>query len=489
VKYKDPIRTLASRFFIAALALALGCAAGASAQVTPTPTPTPTEAPCPPPNWATTLSQYLNPGTAFPTAEPKSDCDFHQWSWEAFAWATAIGSNGLPQFMGLQTPMDLLAKAPRKGPPVLRLALRSPVNLGDPAYTEGAGAIVEADGNMLVSPNGYPVYASVHFNASYLGTAKQNLIITGAYDANTGTDNYFSVGAAVFKATWLALNPATQSWLPSQLSAPAPVGAFVTQAEVPVLTSEVIDGFTIIHPVLPQKFVTINVALVGLHVVGYAVNHPEFLWGTFEHNLNSPVTPDNTFTKRLTPDPRSYTLYTGGTSYADVNTQNQNPGTVPVLNVETQTLSPITNVVQENATGGENFSPQGPANITALNSASAAVFAAQTNPAQAVFANYHLVGTVWLAPNSYSVNSSAANAVGSVNLANSTAETFQQVASNASPASDENCFTCHNASSYHFQALPHAIRRVAISHVLAQGLPYYGVPNQIPSVPLIAGLK
>ncbi|MBI5380929.1 MAG: hypothetical protein HZA31_03400 [Opitutae bacterium] len=394
--------------------------------------------------------------------------------------------------MSLGTPADLLSSAPhaiKKGPHQLKLALRSSQKHGTPGYTEGAGAIVEADGNMLVAQNGTPVYASVHFNASYAQTAKQNLLITGAFDANAQKDDYFSVGAAVFKATWLALNPATQSWAAGTYSTPPPTGAYVTQAQVPVLTAEVIDGFTIIHPVIPQKLVTINVALVGLHVVGYANNHPEFLWGTFEHNLNAPMIPDNTFTTALTPDPKNYTFYSGGTPYTKVNLANQNPGTTPTLNVATQTLSPVTNVVLLNATGGENFSPKGPANIAALNAAGQAFFASQTNPTQALFANYRLIGTVWLKPNSYSVKTTAADAVGSVNLANSTAETFQQVATNAVAKNNQNCFSCHNATSYSYQAIPHAVRRVAISHVLSQGLPAYGVPNQIPSLPLIPGLK
>jgi hypothetical protein len=481
------------RQFSAVLALGVCCIAlpvslSGATPPTPAPAPTPTE---PPAGWATTLAGFLAPTAAVPTTEPITDGQFHEWSWEAFAWATALDSNGLPRFMSLNTPADLLGAsgAAKKKPHLLQLALRSPVKHGTAGYTEGAGAIVEADGNMLVALNGYPVYASVHFNASYLQTAQQNLVITGAFDANAQKDDYFSVGAAVFKATWLGLNPATQSWAAGTYSTQPPTGAFVTQAQVPVLTSEVIDGFTIIHPVIPSQVVTINVALVGLHVVGYANNHPEFLWGTFEHNQNAPMLADNTFTTSLTPDPNNHTFYQGKTPYTQVNLANQNPGTVPVLNATTQTLSPVTNVVQENATGGENFSPAGPANITALNTASQAVLAGQTNPTQALFANYRLIGTVWLAPNSYSITSTAANAVGSVNLANSTAETFQQVASNANPSKVQNCFTCHNATSYSFQAIPHAVRRVAISHVLAQGIPYYGVPNQIPATPLISGLK
>ena len=443
---------------------------------TPPPAPAPASEPCPPATWQTTLLTYLSPTAALPTKEPISDCQFHQWSWEAFVWATALDTDGVPRFMKLNTSADLITGAPsslKKGPRMLKLATRSHLKHGTKGYVEGAGAIVEADGNMLIAQNGYPVYASVHFNDSYLKTANNNLIVTGAFDANTPGDDYFVEGAAVFKATWLALNPATlnpatgKAWASGTYSTQPPAGTYVTLAQVPVLTSEVINGFTVIHPVIPQKLATINVALVGLHVVGYAKNHPEFLWGTFEHKLNAPMTPDNTFTTTNTPPTTSYTFYAGGTPYSAVNLQNQNPGTTPVLNIAAQTLSPVTNVVQENATGGENFSPNGPTNIASLNTASQAILAGQP-AAQAVFSNYQLIGTVWLAPNTYNnasqaANASAINELGSVNLANSTAETFQQVATNAVPKNVENCFTCHNATSYTFQSPPHAASPSATS--------------------------
>ncbi len=491
------------RVALLVLSTLAGCAVfsaahGASAQPSAPP-------PFPPPSWTTDLAKYLQPTQALPTDEPLSDGAFHQWSWEAFVWATAI-ENGMPRFMSLSTPASLLSSTPPStpgAPPQLKLALRSHATSGTPGYVEGAGAIVEADGNMLVSQQGYPVYASVHLNPSYFATAQQNLLITGAYDANTGKDDYFDVGAAVFKATWLPLNPATtppaasagaspSQWAPGTYTVTPPAGAYITQAQVPVLTTSIIEGFTIIHPVIPQQLITINVALVGLHVVGYATNHPEFLWGTFEHKANAPMLPDNSFPtdptiQKATSNPNSFTFYQAGTTYDQVNLANQNPGTTPVLDATTQTLSPVTNVVLLNVTGGETT--QGAANITALNTAGQAFLAGQTNPTQALFANYMLIGTVWLAPNSYSTSSTAADAIGSLNLANSTAETFQQIATNTVVKNNQNCFTCHNATSYSFQPIPHAVRRIALSHVLSQGLPVYGVPNQIPAVPLIPHLK
>ena len=452
-----------------------GGAAGA-----PKPPPPP---PCPERGWSEGLNRYLSPTFPFPTSDtrtvPTRDCFFHQWSWEAFVWATALikDSSGttVPRFMTLATPAELLDTDESAGEPkarTLTLAARSHAFRGEAGFSEGAGAIVEADGNMLVAQNGYPVYASVHMNKSYFDTAKKNLIATGGYQ-NQPVGSYFEIGAAVFKATWLRLDPG---------QAP-PAGAYTTQAQVPVLETKVTPGLVSIQPV-PGQFVTVTVALLGLHVVGQTDNHPEFLWGTFEHKMNSPVTPDNTFTPSPTRnDPKSYTLYQANTPFSQVNKVVSPPDLR--LDAASQKLTPVTNVVLENQTGGENQfggkdQTNGPKNVMSVNTG-AQGSVAQFTPPQSVFANYNLVGTVWMLPNSYSVKSDQTSAVGSVNLANGTAETFQQYPLNKPIGNVKNCFMCHNATSYSFQTPPPAKltdRLIAISHVLAVGSPYE-VPNSI----------
>ena len=464
-------------WFIATLAIAalgFSCAFDTSARAA-APQPAPG---CPPFGWAEGLGRYLAPNFPFPTTDtqtvPTPDCNFHEWSWEAFVWATALISDPasgstVPRFMTLATPADLLDSSANAGEPKLRpllLAARSQKFHGAAGFTEGAGAIVEADGNMLVSQNGYPVYASVHMNQTYFNTAKKNLIVTGGYTSQPANSS-FNVGDAVFKATWLRLDPGQQP----------PAGAYTTQAQVPVLETRTSPGLVTIAPV-PGKFVTVTVALVGLHVVGYTVNHPEFLWGTFEHKLNSPAAPDNTFTPSAArKDPKNYTLYKANTPFSQVNQALEPP--VLKLDEKTQKLSPVTNVVLENLTGGEN-QPNGPGNIIALNSQARGFLSGQ-KPAQAVFANYTLIGTVWMAPNSYNLNSNQTNAIGSVNLANGTAETFVQNAKNTPISGVLNCFLCHNPTSYSFQTPPPPQlpnRLIALSHVLAYGSPYE-VPNSI----------
>ncbi len=452
-------------------AVGVSCAAGNAA------TPQPARN-CPALGWSEGLGNYQKPDAAFPTTDtapmPTPDCNFHQWLWEAFVWATAmipdpVSGTSVPRFMTLPTPPDLLSTDENAGQIRMRpltLAARSQVFHGMPGFTEGAGAIVEADGNMLVSQNGYPVYASVHMNPTYFGTARKNLIATDGYQ-NQPENSYFNVGDAVFKATWARLDEGQ----------PPPAGAFTTKARVPVLAPIITPGLVTYAPV-PGQFVTVTVALVGLHVVGYTVNHPEFLWGTFEQVRNSPATADNTFTPSATrSDPQSYTLYKGGTPFSRVN-RALNP---PILNLSptTQKLSPVTNAVLENVTGGENQT-NGVGNILTINSQARGFLAKEKQP-QSLFGSYKLIGTVWMLPNSYNLSSDQTSAVGSVNLANVTAETFVQNAKNAPIAQVVNCFLCHNASSYSFQNPPPPKlknRLIANSHVLSIGTSY-DVPNSI----------
>lgn len=428
--------------------------------------------------WQEGLVIYLPPTAAFPVEKPTVDCDFHEWSWEAFTWATSM-INGQPRFMSLYNMDDLMQpgkSVARKGPRMLKLGVRNP-HISQGGKTETAGAIVEADGNMLVAPNGYPVLASVHMNESYLTTAKANMMYNGNYAKNADDSNYFQVGAAVFKATWLRYDSDSE----------IPQGAYTTVAEVPVLSIDPVTN----NVQTTGKFEKAKVALLGLHVVGLTNGHPEFIWATFEHRYNSPRVQDGMFQPSASAFyAGNFTLYQSGTTYNNVNLQNQ-AGSPKLLtfDVNKQKFYPSTNVVLQNQTGAETFSPQGPMNIVSVNLSGQTFLSGLTGSAKSTFSNYDLIGTVWMNegvysrsnPNWQTINQS--NAVGSVSLANSTAETFQQVgAIPSSPQNYNNCFSCHNPVPFSNtnppqpQKMPN--RLIAISHAIMANTSY-AVPNQI----------
>ena len=442
--------------------------------------------------WAEGLTAYLQPGAELPTqfSATADDCLFQQWSWEAFTWATAM-VDGKPRFMSLKTMEQL--DPDENAPPaagVLRLTPRSTKAHNLPVEDYDA-TFVEADGSVLVGQNGYPVYASVHMNDSYFTTAQQNLIVNGGYQDNVGADTpgaagadcgelgesedsnkaYFQCGAAVFKATWMRLKQGEA----------APEGAYVTTAEVPVLQNQCTNDSCVV--VATDQYLQAQVALVGLHVVGYVEHHPEFLWATFEHQDNAPSFADGTFEYSDQSDAKGYTFYAAGTPFEQdavlVPNQPAKQGDPPLLTFDdaTQTFAPITQVIQMNRTGGDN-QPNGPSNIDAVNQASR-----NTMQQAGVFqANYFLVGTAWLKPDTYiASNPDITNtaiqwnkrAVGSLALINTTAETFLQ-----KPGAGDtlNCFACHNPQSFYFTDQTMPLRRVAISHALAVDTPF-AVPN------------
>ena len=80
--------------------------------------------------WAEAQAIYGHPAPSRLTQDtannPTTDCAFHQWSWEAFVWATAIDSTGQPRFLGLGN-LDDIGKPPtaKKEPKPLLLKPRS----------------------------------------------------------------------------------------------------------------------------------------------------------------------------------------------------------------------------------------------------------------------------------------------------------------------------------------------------------------------------
>jgi hypothetical protein len=251
----------------------------------------------------------------------------------------------------------------------------------------------------------------------------------------------------------------------------APPGSYTTKADVPVLINK--NG--VVQPD-GDKTVQVDVALLGLHVVELTKDHPEFLWGTLEQNKNAPMLPDGTFNANNS-NPNNFTLYKAGTLYGQsniANLSNANPPTIATttFNAKSQTFSPLINIVQNNVTGGDTSGT-----IPLVNTAGQQYLAGQNS----VFANYVMIGTVWFAPNTYAMPAAntmgAEQGVGSVNLANSTAETFAQMPQNSFGQKVNNCFSCHNANSFTYKTTLPA-RLIATSHTLSQGTKY-AVKNQV----------
>lgn len=402
---------------------------------------------CPLPGWAEGLVSYTDPSTKIPTDDTAdvnaSDCVFHQWSWEAFVWATAIEpQTKLPRFIGLPTEADLThPRTKTERIKMLRLKTRS---LKPQGTQQELDAFQQAGSNgILVDQQGHPLLYSVHMTDEYFATV-QTYYGVKAY-MKAGPHVNFPVGSAVFKAAWKIV---TDSGKP-------PADSYCTAATIPRLIDHPKGGI-MIDPSGATRSVT--VALVGLHVVGVTENHPEFLWGSFEQVRNSPSLsdPEQTDPGQIVSN-QNYTFYKAGTPFGQCNQLAPHK----ISPVGSQRLSNITNVVRRNKYGGADRANA--RYIRDINS-QAQTYVKSFGKPNAVFANYSLVGTVWLhtgtlQPGDDNLNTAA---VGSVNLANSVMETFVQGTKNS------NCFACHNTGGFSSYGIPG--KNINLSHVILSPL-------------------
>jgi hypothetical protein len=222
-----------------------------------------------------------------------------------------------------------------------------------------------------------------------------------------------------------------------------------------------------------------QLALVGIHIVGSANNHPEMIWATFEHMNN---TPDDTYTYTATPNvAKTVTQSTSG-NWLFCASGSTGPFNVPRITVNpvngsltaqppATTIGPsdTLRVMAWGASTNESPNPVDPAaadansEIIDINNRVHQMLA----PGD-VRTNYILVGATFTSapgqnifigdgdlPNSDSVpypdvpNPPATDIideVGASQLANSTLETYTQP---ATPAYDSsiNCFACHQGNA------------------------------------------
>ncbi len=376
---------------------------------------------CPPFGWAEGLPAHQSPTAVFPVSDtahnPDDHCAFHMWSWEAFAWATAPTADGGLRFLTLPTPSQLGTNERSPGERLM-LGLRTVKSDSDEV-----DAFTQASGGALVDRQGFPLFYSVHMNETYFDFANK-YYGRARYDEADPNIN-FPLGSAVFKASWRIVT-----------EDPVPENVYTTKAHVPYLKNTngtKLPGVEIDDSREPRA---VTVALVGLHVVGVTVNHPEFLWATFEHKLNVPDLADPADYDSSNPvSGQSYTFYQAGTP---ANKSNQQVP-VKVVDQDNQILEPRGNAFRQYAYGGE--SQDGVSEIMAINKQSQGIFS------DTYWTHYKLIGTVWLQPDSLQPGQSdlASQAVGSVQLANATMETFVQGPQNNS-GKPANCFMCHNTA-------------------------------------------
>jgi hypothetical protein len=346
-----------------------------------------------------------------------NNCDFHQWSWNAFLWLTQTVKGEL-RFETFP-PTGIETRAGVLDPLIGRSGQARTLELVQQAGPDG----------IMVDRQGHPIYYSIHSDSTFGNFITQNGLLDPAKLRAFDPDKSFPVNSLTLKAAWKVVARGEDA------------STFYTrQAQIALLTVK--DGKIVVS----GKTRTARVALVGFHIAGAVNGHPEMIWATFEHVRNAPDLPKamNAMAPNDIVSDKGWTFYAANTPFKDCNINSAGAGALK-LDEAKQMLSPVTQVCRMVPNGGGRRETN-QANIESLN---ASVHAQLKD----VFNNYFEVGAIWFSsPNALKPNCTFQPGslecpakpdvpilTGSTQLSNTTVETFTQ-----SQNAQGNCFACHN---------------------------------------------
>lgn len=366
------------------------------------------------------------------------NCMFHQWSWQKFLWLTKPQSNGNPLFLNELIQVDAsMAKVPQQSGATLALSSTGQA---------GGGGILKTNPNFGQGTS-ETVYYSIQMNDSMYNAA-----IAYADSLNAGTlpqhnTATFPINSLEVKAAW------------------------VNADAIP--TSEIDNYFTTTAAIQQgQSYENQTMALIGIHVVGVVINHPEFIWASFEHKDMGPdydwaAGNINSGNKLVYASGTNTGL--GGITWT--GTAPQTPDAAYSLFALGVPISPTTDTFMNTSQSEpENFN-----NVTNINSCVAGKLTD-------VFNNYFYKGSLWLNMDGLTPSEQAdtINALGKkianidpgdlargcVGLANLSMETFEQTKASAissiSTSTNKNCFSCHHPISFSYGS---ATSPLYLSHI------------------------
>jgi hypothetical protein len=180
--------------------------------------------------------------------------------------------------------------------------------------------------------------------------------------------------------------------------------------------------------------VTVTLGLVGFHLIQKTPSHPELIWATWEHISNNPVCSGSDNSTCQDHSTQGSVGTASGWSLANppANSSSDCSKSPPPPNCANVSYS--TNPSPQPPTQVCRVFPCGNGDQTQIASLNQAI--RNHLAAGSVWWNYFLVGTLWGSGNTSNGGDPSQPNAGSVNLANSTMETYFQT-------SAHNCFTCH----------------------------------------------
>jgi len=362
-------------------------------------------------------------GSPFDTSST-TNCMFHQWSWQKFLWLTKPMADNNPLFM------DSMILVTNEMTPV------APVNGVKLVLTDtgqaGTNGVLTSNPAFNSNNNAYTVYYGIFVNHLMQDAAfafKELMIHDTALLSNKFV---FPIGSLELKT----------SWVDSAALAPG-------QAANYYITDAVVSG---------KK---IRAALLGMHVVGVVINHPEFIWATFEHKDMAPAynwAATTTQDVPVTSNNQQLFFRQGDTAtWQNLQWNSTNPR---FRSVFTAYPFGVPRIANDSFMTVAQSEPLNYDNIQTIN----ACVAGQLND---VWNNYFYNGSIWmnmdglnhqqqadsivtLLANGQDVTDSGTVFRGCIAAFNLTMETFVQVdqpMSSMNAANLTNCFSCHGSQS------------------------------------------
>lgn len=363
-------------------------------------------------------------------------CDFYQFSWQTFAYLMAASKTDAKKRNFEDTSQFYELEVTDKGTPanscddkhdnVHTLFVRTAKPLDGGTEFVIPERIGQAGGGATIyDQNGNVVYYDVRFS-------KNMCDVNGIKQKNN-----FPGGTTELKIAWKVLGKGDDA------------SKFITM------------DATIGSNKTPTKL-----GLVGFHVAVATPDHPEFVWATFEHDVNSPDCTSPSTTKGWSFASEQCTAGLGGKASCTFNSASKQSST-------TGTPTEICRVYPYGSAEGDLKYSENVGDITSLN----ANVQKHLTGDYAVLTNYFNVGALWVSDITQSAetslssssgqNSSAqiSNQRGSLRLANTVAETVFQDVDPSSPTFVSNCFGCHNYVGTSFPASGKNTTSGNLSHI------------------------
>ncbi|MFZ6873315.1 hypothetical protein ACO0LF_14770 [Undibacterium sp. Di27W] len=384
-------------------------------------------------------------------------------------------------------------------------SIKANVN-GGLKYQDAAGndvdvTIGQAGGNVLMAQNGSLVYYSIVTNDLYAYFFTQNAAADPSkLQYPTTAEELAKVADYAKKSKFkpLAAPEALameikMSWIETTGFDDATKKKFITiKAEVPKVDTNNIKSANLQNS--PTR--KVELALVGMHVVGSAKGNPELIWATFEHDHNTPNAEYSYFdvngaTKTVPQDTKGKWLFSqdGATGPFDQRLYDTSSTTITCLDKSNPCVVKPNNTLRWKPWGAAaNQNPRqadpthpGPV-ITPPESNTDIISINQSIISQLadgdVRKNYRMIGSTWTtggrAPDKASAG--AINQVGTSMLANTTMETvFQGVnvdwlgdVSGNPKYPSLNCFACHSTNTVNTSHLWTKLTPLPTAHLKAK---------------------